>query len=492
MNSRVAGARFSPEPLSLMPSFSRLCCRTLGWILSVGLLAATAPGITRAGELPASWRAGVARAVITPKTHLWLGGYAARVRPADGTAQDLHAKVLALADAHGGRFVFVTLDAIGVTRVLRKEVEARVAQAYQLEPHQFLINASHTHAGPEFRPARVPIDGRGSVEKARVYEHELAGTIDRLVGEALAALAPARVSYAYARAGFAMNRRLPRPNGEPNNAPHPDGPVDHDVPVLRVDTAGGQLRAVVFGYACHNTTLTQAFYQYCGDYAGYAQEYFEADHPGTVALFMSGCGADQNPYPRGLLEHAQVHGRSLASAVEAALATPARPLAGALRSAYAEIDLRFAPAPSRRELERRLTAKERNVAAHAQRLLEILEREGRLPTHYPYPLQVVQLGDTLKLIALGAEVVVDYALRLKRQFGGPGAVWVAGYSNDMTGYIPSERVLREGGYEGATALRLAANPGPWAPGLEEQIVAKITELDRATATQQFNSTPLSP
>jgi hypothetical protein len=71
---------------------------------------------------------------------------------------------------------------------------------------------------------------------------------------------------------------------------------------------------------------------------------------------------------------------------------------------------------------------------------------------------------------LGNEVVVDYSLRLKRELGSDGstAVWVAGYSNVYSGYIPSRRVLLEGGYEAASR--------PWKPELEELIVAKVREL----------------
>ncbi|MEX2045454.1 MAG: hypothetical protein WD941_08890, partial [Opitutus sp.] len=305
--------------------------------------------------------------------------------------------------------------------------------------------------------------------------------LSSLAGSALAALSPAQLSYARARAGFAMNRRLQGADGEFINAPNPDGPVDHDVPVLRVEDAAGKLRAILFGYACHNTTLTQHSYVYCGDYAGYAQEYLQGDHPGVVALFMTGCGGDQNPYPRGNLALAQSHGRSLATAVDAALATTPKPLAGPLRSAYAEIDLRYSPAPSRAEYEKRLESREKYLADHARRMLRRLDQEGRLPATYPYPLQVVRFGDDLRLVALGGEAVVDYSLRLKKEFGGPASVWVAAYSNDVPGYIPSERVLREGGYEGLHATRLGSlHPGPWAPGLEEQIIAKVHELDRAT------------
>jgi hypothetical protein len=209
--------------------------------------------------------------------------------------------------------------------------------------------------------------------------------------------------------------------------------------VLRVAGADGALRAVVFGYACHNTTM--GFMKWLGDYAGYAQEYFEADHPGVTALFMMGCGGDQNPYPRSLLLFAQKHGRALATAIEAALeenqTTPLHQhaLRGPLRTAMETVDLAFTT-----------------------------DRE-----EFAYPVQVVQFGRELCLVALGSEVVVDYALRLKRDLADRGpAIWVAGYSNVYDGYIPSKRVLEEGGYE--------AQSRPWAPSLEERIVGKVTEL----------------
>lgn len=467
-----------PALLEITPGLVR------AWAARLTLLVFLGPASTTAAEGSATWCAGVATAIVTPESNMWMGGYAARTHPSAGTAQDLYAKALALLDSQGGRFVFITVDAIGIPRELRKKMETRLTQSYQLQPHQFVITASHTHSGPEFRAGRVPADHVGAEEAAQAYLGRLEDTFHSLVGKAFDTLAPVKLSYARARAGFAMNRRLQRPDGEFINAPNPDGAVDHDVPVLRVDAPDGQLRAVLFGYACHNTTLTQANYRFCGDYAGFAQHYLEADHPGTVAMFVTGCGGDQNPYPRGTLPLTDAHGRTLATAVDAALATRGKPLTGELRSAYAETDLRYALAPSRTEYEARLASKDKLEAGHARRMLDRWDKEGSLPATYSYPLQVVRLGGELTLIALGGEVVVDYSLRLKRELGGPGAVWVAAYSNDVLGYIPTERVLSEGGYEGLSATRLGSlHPSPWAPGLEEQIIAKVHELQRAVSTE---------
>src|SRR5947207_3384326 len=104
------------------------------------------------------WRAGATKTAITPKELMWMAGYAARNKPAEGTAQDLYAKALALEDSHGKRFVFVTLDLIGVPRTLRTNLEKRLGEAHQLPPEALLLNASHTHCGPEFRITNVPAD----------------------------------------------------------------------------------------------------------------------------------------------------------------------------------------------------------------------------------------------------------------------------------------------------------------------------------------------
>ncbi|HEV57585.1 MAG TPA: hypothetical protein ENN87_08820 [Phycisphaerales bacterium] len=272
-----------------------------------------------------------------------------------------------------------------------------------------------------------------------------------------------------------MNRRLETERGY-QILPNPDGPVDHDVPVLRVDGADGGLRAVVFGYACHCTTLD--FYKFCGDYAGFAQEYIEQAHPRATALFVAGCGGDQNPYPRRSergLEYCMEHGRALANAVETALETRQRPVAGPIRAALDTATLEFAPPPTRDQLQAEAQSSNRYERRHAQTLLEELERTGAIRTTYPYLVQVVEFGDDLTIIALAGEVVVDYALRLKTELTGR-PIWVAGYSNDVFGYVPSRRVLQEGGYEGGGAMLYTPLPGPFAPSVEERVIEKVHAL----------------
>lgn len=425
------------------------------------------------------WKAGVASVVITPEQGLWMAGYASRNRPAEGKETDLYAKALAIEDTRGTRLVIVTMDLIGVPRTLRTNLEKRCGEAYKLPPESLLLNASHTHSGPEFRVGRIPWDD-GNLKPTRdseAYGARLEEQLFKLIGEALEHLDPVRLGYTHARAGFAMNRRLPTPKGY-QNSPNPDGSVDQSVPVLRVEGADGKLRAVLFGYACHNTSLS--LYKWNADYAGYAQEFVQANHPGTVALFMMGCGGDQNPYPRKTVELSQQHGRALANAVETALSIAPREVGGPLRAAYSEVDLDYSPIPTREEFRKRLDSKNKIEADHAKHFLARLDGGEKLPTRYPCPVQVLHFGQDLVLVAIGGETCVDYSLRVKKELAGKATVWVAGYSNDVMGYIPSRRVREEGGYEATEAMRYSrTHPAPWAPTLEERIIGKVHELDRS-------------
>jgi hypothetical protein len=377
------------------------------------------------------------------------------------------------------------MDLIGVPAGFRDDVVDACRERYKLPPESILLNASHTHCGPELRVFKIRHYGAGAGREAQAIEYTrgLVQKVVGLIGRTLDRLEPAKLEVTHARAGFAMNRRLPTERGV-INSPYPDGPVDHEVPVLKVLGADDELRAVLFGYACHNTTLS--FYQFCGDYAGYAQEYLEAAHPNATCLFLMGCGGDQNPYPRRTLDLAKQHGRALANAVETALeARQPRTVSGPLRVAVDDVVLEFQK-PSDEVLRQRAESGNKYERRHAERLLAELEEDGRIRTEYAFPVQVAQFGDDLTLVALPGEAVVDYSLRLKKEFAaeekdGP-RVWVAGYSNHVFGYLPSRRVLREGGYEGGGAMIYSAYPGPFTESVEERVVGTARELVRRVRT----------
>ncbi len=427
-----------------------------------------------------SWQAGVARCVITPRNDVWLAGYGSK-RAAEGTIHDLWAKVLALQTPDGKRAVLVTTDHMGMSRTVYDAIFGAVHERFGLAPDEFMLTFSHNHCGPCLTDDLVdyyPADDAQRREVAEYTEWMIARVVET-VGEALADLQPATLSMGGGRCTFAVNRRenteeeVPRMRaaGIPLR-----GVMDHDVPVLAVRGEGGDLRAVLFGYACHPTTL--AFTFWCGDYPGFAQVDIEAAHPGTTAMFFNACGADQNPIPRRELTLAEQYGRMLADAVEEALAGEMQPVAGSLATAFEWIELPYEEIVTRETLLPVATGDGRDLHVRwARRMLALLDEGEVFATGYEYPVQAWRLGDELLLISLGGEAVVDYALRFKREFG-PGT-WVCGYANDMAAYIPSRRVWEEGGYEGGPHLDEYGRPAwLWAGDVEERIAAAVQRVAR--------------
>ncbi|MGL4555474.1 MAG: neutral/alkaline non-lysosomal ceramidase N-terminal domain-containing protein [Gemmataceae bacterium] len=418
------------------------------------------------------WKAGVAVRVITPPATMWMAGYASRKSPAEGKEHDLYAKALAVEDPSGRRAVLVTTDLIGIPRSLAVRVRADAKKRLKLDDAGLMLTASHTHCGPVVADNLIDMYPMPPDEAKKVgpYTDRLAGLIGEAIAEAVGKLAPARLSTGLGKAAFAVNRREVTATGITNGR-NPGGPVDHDVPVLRVTSPDGKLIAAAFGYACHNTTLP--FMKWCGDYAGFAQEAFEAKHPGAVALFWAGCGADANPLPRGKVDLARGYGRQLADAVEAVTGGKMADVTGPLTAAFQEIPLPYDKLPTKEQVAGALVSKNLAERKRAERLAEALKGGGIDPDYKHYPVQVWKLGG-VTWVALGGEVVVDYSLRLKKEMG-PG-VWVAGYANDVMAYVGSGRILKEGGYEADSSVVYYGLPARWSATIEDKIVDAVKAL----------------
>ena len=433
------------------------------------------------------WKAGAARAAITPEGPMWMSGYASRDRPADGTRTELWAKALVLEDAAGNRGLLITLDLVGIGRELSVSLCDRLSERLGLRRDEIAICTSHTHTGPvvggNLSPMHRALLPKSQRERVDAYAAELEQKVVDVAGQALSTLEPVEIRRGTGAATFAVNRR---------NNPEADvpalrtagtlaGPVDHDVPVLSVTDADGDLTAVVFGYACHATVLSD--YQWSGDYPGFAQAELEKLHPGCQTMFWAGCGGDQNPLPRRSPQLARHYGRRLADAVDSVLlTTEMSEVAPELDTSYREIDLEFSELPDRESLRRSAEAGNRYEQARANMLLARLDAGEKLSPAYPYPIAVWRLGDRLDWVFLGGEVVVDYALRLKQEHEGP--MWVTAYANDVMAYIASRRVLREGGYEGATAMVYYGLPTTWAPTIENVIVTEVRRQVDGRATSK--------
>jgi hypothetical protein len=465
---------------------AQLCRYTMKKPIAWQRFAALVIGAVVIGLLPAwafadvvPWKAGIARAVITPKEPTWMSGYAARTKPSQGTVHDLWAKALALEDPNGRRALVITLDLCGIGRDLSNRVRDAVQSRHQLERDQIVLACSHTHSGPVVGHNLLSMFKLDAQQLGRVetYTQRLENTLVEISMQAFGKLNDARLSWGTGQCDFAVNRRT---NKEADVSTLRDrlalkGPVDQDVPVLRVDRTDGSLLAVLFGYACHCTVLDG--YEFCGDYAGFAQIELESRHAGAQAMFVAGCGGDQNPLPRRSLDLAERYGKELAASCEGVLARPLRTIPGGLSSTYEETALAFAALPSKEQIEQDTKSSNFFVASRARLLLRTIEGRGALEKTYPYPVQVWRLSE-LTWVFLGGEVVVDYSLRIKRNMGS-SHTWVSAYCNDVMAYIPSKRVLEEGGYEGGGAMVYYGLPTSWSSEVEETIIGALARRIRS-------------
>ncbi|HEX5445408.1 MAG TPA: neutral/alkaline non-lysosomal ceramidase N-terminal domain-containing protein [Pirellulales bacterium] len=445
--------------------------RTTGTARAACWLALVAIGnLALAAE--AEWQVGLKQVKITPDRPVPMAGYAARTRPFEVVEADLHAKALALQDAQGQRAVLVTSDLSGFPAAVAEPICEKIGEQTGLKRQQILLTASHTHAGPALglKPASDAAEALRTVE----YTRRLIELVADVAIEALAELRPARLSLGEGVAPFAMNRREFRKGGVVLGV-NPRGLVDRSVPVLRIDGPDDVPRAVLFGAAVHNTTLGGDNYRVCGDYAGFAQAYVEEQHPAVAAMFLLGCAGDANPYPRGTMGDARKHGETLGREVCRVLEGKLRTIGGPLSIAFERVALPLEPAPPREELERRAAGKTRFAPFTAKQMLAALDKGESLPTEYECPFTVWQFGDDLTVVGLPGEVVVDYLKLIERAIG-PNQLWVVAYANDVFGYLPSARVLEEGGYE--TRGLYHGGIGYFAPSAQEVVVEHVRELAR--------------
>ena len=411
-------------------------------------------------------KVGIARIDITPTLPIWLTGYANRKQPGDAVAQKLSAKAIVIEESPTSKIIIVTVDLLGLSHEIVEDVRKITATKYSIDRSQLLFNSSHTHSGPMIWPNLDVIYDFdfASQQKVSSYTQQLTKNLVAVIDDAMNHMSKATLYSGHGEAGFAINRR---------GAIHPNGPTDHDVPVIKVADADGEIVAVLFGYACHNTTVVEEANAINGDYAGYAQEEIEKNNPGVTAFFLMGCAGDQNPEPRVNLKDAAAHGKELATAVQKVLSANMQPVRAPIKTGYDVAVLHFRlqdVSVYQKEIVDTNIYRQRR----AKLMLEAYNK-GWANSTLNYPMQVVRFGNDFTLLALADEVVVDYSLDLKKIFKDEN-LYVAGYCNEVQCYIPNKRILKEGGYEADDSMIYYAFPGPFSDDVEDIVKATAMKL----------------
>lgn len=439
-----------------------------------------APTTLLAGTVPV----GVAKVEVTPTVPILLSGYSSRQVESKTAAGKLWVKAMAIGSDADGPAVVITADTLGIPDSIGAEVASRLKKKAGIPREKIVFGASHTHSAPFLKGCAPNIHGRDFTSEEQAHINAYAKTFaDAMEAAALTALKdrrPLTLAWGEGKVGFAINRRLLKNAAWTGFGEVPEGSVDHALPMLRAVDESGRVRAILVNYACHCTTLNPAANTAHGDWAGFAQEMMEADHPGSIALTLIGCGADANPKGRDAgqvkggtaLDVAAKHGRALADEVNRLLSVDLQALNEPVTAKLARVSLPFAKIPTRVELEAKILASKAHEKRNAEIQLERLDQLGALPAAIEYPVQTWRFGDDLILVFLAGEVVVDYAIGIKKEFD-PKRVWVVSYANDAPCYVPSERILREGGYEAEGSMTYYAWPSRLKTGVEEIIRSAV-------------------
>lgn len=463
------------------PLFSRIAAAAL-LLMSAAAL--------RADEAP--FQFGFSKVDITPAEPLRLSGYANRDKPFDGIDEPLFVRGMALRHgSEGPLHVLLSVDTIGFPGVLTREILARVAERHSLTASRFVVCCTHSHTAPHIARGLSNLFNTPPTpeEEAKLdaYADLVRDRCVQAVNEAVGALQPGKLQWSLGKAGFARNRRVLKDGIWTGFGENPDGPVDHSLPVLCItDLQGERIRGILFNYACHCTTFGGDYNRLNGDWAGYAAKMIEAAHPQAVALCTIGCGADANPErdSRRAFQIAQAQGTEIAEEVARLLGAGNLPvIESAVQSAQGYAGLPI-DRPDLNSLREAAKNSQPQIRRHAEIMLDIHRRMGRLPETYPMPVQVWRFGNEFAMVFLGGEVCVDYAFRIKRELAAAtdglaeDRVWVTAYANDVFAYVAPERMRSEGGYEVDRSMIYYLQPGRWSSGTEDVILQRVHELFR--------------
>jgi hypothetical protein len=459
--------------MNLSSSFFRISLLILFGHLFIGAaMAKPDPRDVQEGRI---YSVGAARIDITPDYPVLMNGFYYRTNESTGVLQPIFAKALAIGTDAEGPAILISADNCGLPTHIRETLLKRLEKK-GITPDKLAICVSHSHSAPKLAGnlnnmfgKDIPAEQQAHIDR---YTGEFVNKLEKVALAALKNRKPARLSWGKTSVNFATNRRVS------------NGPVDHDLPVLKVTSESGKNIALLVNYACHCTTLHADNTKISGDWAGHAQEELERTFPGAIAMTVIGCGAECNPASmtntnaEAKLVFAMEYGRTIAEAARKLEAMI--PLSEKLECRSRQIQLPLAQLPTRQEWETLVKVNEQpngllQAAYHARKNLARLDRGGTLPTEIPYILQTWNFGKELAFVFLAGEVVGDYSLRLKQEFD-PERLWVTGYANDVPCYIPSRRVWKQHGYETETSMVYYDWPTRLSENTEDTVIGAVHQI----------------
>ncbi|WP_341994234.1 hypothetical protein MRBLWH7_002112 [Microbacterium sp. LWH7-1.2] len=399
-----------------------------------------------------------AKVNITPPPGMnpYIGGYGVQSHPRMVTRDaphdaPLYARCVILWDG-GSPNAIVTLDVLGIPRSVHRAVRPRLVALANWASSDIVLTATHTHNGPVIGESLDPYIAYGltNLDPIETYTEWLQDKIVAVVTMSLgAAKTTVTLDYRVTAATFSQNRA-----GLPYN--------ETAVPIITARAANGSRKAVIFSYGCHPVSAGWQE-EWDGDWPGGACAAVESA-TGAFALFLPGPAGDQDPVGARSWALRDAHSAQLGSAVVTASATPGRQLSGplytSLRDVVLPLDITATPANLavvRSVFVTRMSNPQGFPAwypRHAESMISRID-SGDFDTAVVNPSQVWQIGGSpaLRMAFVGGELVSGYAVYFRARYGGANGLYIGGYANEVTCYVPANNLLPPlappwGSYEG--------------------------------------------
>lgn len=408
--------------------------------------------------------AGVAVIDITPEPGLGMAGFAARTEGATGTHDPLTVRALVVGDT-----AVVGVDVVG----LHEDLSRRVRERAPLPAANIVIAAIHTHGAPVSMLDRL---GAGADP---AFLQRIEDACVAAITQAMEHARPAKLS-----AGMGPDPDVAR------NRRHVDGPLDRSVPVLKVTDVDGRPISVLISYACHPVVLGADNRLMTADYPYYVRRKVEAEHPGAVCVFLTGCTGDANT---GHSAHASWtlaadDARTFKAAehlgtriAESALAAPLFPVGETVVALEIEVNLSLTrleqeplPALARAWQDEAQTADPVRRIVLGNWIGWADKFADTPPGQWNARVSALDWGG-VPIVALPGEIFSETGLSIRIAIGErPG--FIISYAEGLPGYIPPASEFQYGGYEVEEAHRFFGMPGTFAPGSAEALASAARRL----------------
>jgi putative membrane-bound dehydrogenase-like protein len=419
-----------------------------------------------------------------------LSGYSARKTESEGIADSLFVRALVLWPGDSPPLAIVSVDCIGIPGAMTNRIAKVALERWGIRRARLVLSATHSHSAPHIDGfasnlfSHVPTDDqRSSVQR---YSERVEETIVKAIERAMKEPKHVRLRFGTGKAPLAVNRRVLEKGRWKGFGNQSDGIVDHRIGIVAIEDLSGKLEAVLYNYACHATSIHPKHNQVSGDWPGLSSAILD-ETLNTVSFPIIGCAGDMGPRQTGEYNDAKANAVTIAKGVEDALKEQLQVIDQEPRTEFGYAGLP-SEHPTREQLKTWLEGPDVHYQRYAKELLATWERRGVLPETYPAPVRTWTFGDQLTWVFLGGEVVLQYQLRLDREVPAEN-VWVSSYCDDAFGYVASEKMRSEGGYEVDYSMVYYMLPGRWQTGTEDLLVRRVLEIRQGSDKEHL---PLSP